>query len=207
VQFPLADTQLIHRSMARGGVEPQTHRSSPAPRVPTNGRDVAHERMECPRAGSFPTLIPDSLVPSMGLVVLTQTGQGNAEVAGQAQGVGVVIAQRGTAQVPGALEQRPGRAGFPPAVPIRGRAVKQPGHVLLDPREAAVGIGGDQDVWEELAPSWPGRRVVPRIVGWDRGRSSRRPLHRPLRRAGAPRTPHRPSALPLPGLRARPLMA
>jgi hypothetical protein len=78
VQLPLADTQLIHRSMARGGVEPQTHRSSPAPRVPTNGRDVAHERMEYPRAGSFPTLIPDSLVPSMGLVVLTQTGQGRA---------------------------------------------------------------------------------------------------------------------------------
>jgi hypothetical protein len=115
VQFPLADTQLIHRSMARGGVEPQTHRSSPAPRVPTNGRDVAHERMECPRAGSIPPLIPDSLVPSMGLVVLTQTGQGNAEVAGQAQGVGVVIAQWGTAQVSGALEQRPGSAEFPGA--------------------------------------------------------------------------------------------
>ena len=30
-------------------------------------------------------------------------------------------------------------------------------------------VGGDQDVREELAPGRPGRRVVPRIVGRDRG--------------------------------------
>ena len=91
------------------------------------------------------------------------------EIAGRVQGVGVVIAQPGAAQVQGAFEQRPGGGGFPPALQIHRGAVEQPGHVLLDPGEGAVGVGGDQDVRQELAPGWPGRRVVPRIVGRDRG--------------------------------------
>jgi len=103
-----------------------------------------------------------------GWLILPQLPQIEGEVVDRVQRVGVILAQRGTAQAPGTFEQRPGRAGFPPAVPIRGRAVKQPGHIPLGPGEAAVGISGDQDVGQELAPGRPGRRVVPR-VGRDRG--------------------------------------
>jgi hypothetical protein len=57
-------------------------------------------------------------------------------------------------------------------VQIRGRAVEQPGYVLLDSDEVTVGVGSDQNVREELAPGWPGRRVIPRLV---RDRSTQQP--------------------------------
>ncbi len=58
------------------------------------------------------------LVELAGLVVLPQCKEIDGEVVGRFQGVGVVVAQSGAAQVQGAFEQGPGRAGFPPDLQI-----------------------------------------------------------------------------------------
>lgn len=50
---------------------------------------------------------------------------------------------------------------------ILSSAVKQPRHVALDPRESSIGIGGGQDVPEQMAPGWPGLRVVPWMINRD----------------------------------------
>ena len=89
-----------------------THRSS-ATRAPTKGREVAHEEGGRSRAGSSPTLTPDSPVQATGLVVLTEIRRDNGEAAGRGQGVGVVLAQNPTAAGEGVLAELTGQPVLP----------------------------------------------------------------------------------------------
>jgi len=103
------------------------------------------------------------LLQFTGLLVLTQRIQVAGEVVGRGQSVGVVLAERVTARLVGALEQSAGRSGLTPGVQIGRGTVKQP----RDLQRAGVcgvgGIGDSQDVGQQPPPDWPISQVVPGI--------------------------------------------
>jgi hypothetical protein len=69
----------------------------------------------------------------------------------------------------GALGERDGRAGITARMSVDRRAVKEPGRhfgdIVSDPVEA-VGGRGSEDMLEQVLPSRPHLRVVPRPFLW-----------------------------------------